>query len=171
MPSINWTDALESADKIEDFKVLPKGAYIFTVAKAEHKVASTGKDMFALTCKVQDGAHKGRNVFTNLVISPNSGVAMGMFFKKCAALGLNEEYFRTSPDNDAVANAMLDRTFKGTVDIRTYQGTERNDITNMAPAVGVQGGSAAAPPPPSPTPSAAATPPPPPAPASSEVPF
>ena len=167
MPSTSWADALETAGSAEGFEVLPKADYHFKVTGSQHKIASTGKDMFELKCTIQEGPHAGRVLFTNLVLSPDNATAMQIFFKKMKALGLTPEYFKGEPSNEEVANAVLDREFRGGVTIRQWQGEDRNEINSIFPVAVVPGGASAPPPPP---PAAEMSAPPVPS-ASAEVPF
>ena len=147
MPSINWGDALESADG-SDFELLPRADYNFKVTEASHKVSSTGKDMFEMKCTVVDGPHKGRVLYSNQVVSPDNPTAMGIFFRKMGALGLKADFFRANPENSAIVDAILGREFQGQVTVRTYQGNDKNEISNIRPAVRTPGSAASPPPPP-----------------------
>lgn len=167
-----WTDMMETAGSEATNEVLPAGAYDLVVIKADAKMTSTQKEMFALTMEVETGAHAKRRVWTNMVISPDSPTAMGIFFRQMAALGLDRKFFASEPSNDAICRALTGRRAKGTVGIKKWQGQDRNEITNLsAPSLvsmppGMPGpGASAPPPPPAPPAPPAATPPPPPPPA------
>lgn len=182
-----WTDLMETAGESSSFEVLPAGPYDMTVMKAEVKNSSTGKIMFVLTLEVESGTHAKRRVWTNMVISPDSPPAMGIFFRQMAALGLDRTYFSTNPSNDAVADALTGRRCKATIAIKKYQGVDKNEVKAISPPAAAGAGfppgyspatpsmakppAAAAPPPPAaaapppPPPAAPAPPPPPPAPA------
>ena len=163
MAELNWGELTKDAETIEEYSVLPNGDYDFTVASVEVKTTQNGKTNFALKAQVLSGPHKGRLVFENIIISPDSPKALGFAFAKFAALGLTREYFSQSPANATIAAAMTGRSFRGTLGSREYQGKTYNEIKKYFP---VQGGTVApsgsTPPPPPPPPSGSVPPPPPP---------
>lgn len=166
MSSLNWGDLVKDAGETGSYEPLPDGDYELKVVEATAKVAQSGKTMFAVKAQVQGGAHNNRLVWDNLVVTPDSPAALGMFFRKMAALGLNREFFSSSPSNAQIEAALQSRSFRGQIGSRTWQGQKKNEIkmyyvttasTSPAPA--------AAAPAPAPAPAAAPAPAPAPAPA------
>ena len=165
MSSLNWGELIsEAADASGgSYDPLPDGEYEFKVIEASAVTTQTGKPMFKLTAEVQTGAHAKRRVWDNLVISAENKTALSIFFGKMKALGLTEDYFRQNPPGDQVASAMLNRTFRGQVGSRVWNGDTRNELKRYAPvaSAGIPASApvaaAAAPAPaPAPAPSAAA---------------
>jgi hypothetical protein len=151
MPTINWSSHIEAAGDATD-EVLPKADYDFEIVGAEHRTTQTGKDMFVVRCRIIDGPFKGRVLYNNFVISPDSQVAMGIFFRHMKALGLGLDFFKSQPSNEQVLDALEGVVFRGSVGTETYQGSERNAIKNFFPATRPAGGGSVPPPPPAPAP-------------------
>lgn len=172
MSSLNWGDLVKDAgDMGNSFEPLPDGDYDFIVIEATAKVAQSGKTMFAITAQVTGGAHAKRRVWDNLVVTPDSPAALGMFFRKMAALGLGREYFATAPSNAAIEAAIQNRTFRAQVGSRTWNGAKKNEIKMYYTATASAAApSAAAAPAPAPAPAPAAAPAPAPAVAAAPAP-
>lgn len=169
MSSVNWSDLVKEAGETASYEPLPDGDYELKVIESKATVSQSGKTMFKITTEVQSGPHAKRRVWDNLVISPENNKALGMFFMKMGVLGLNKEYFNTNPTNAQIEQALLHRTFRGTLATRTYNGTQSNEIKNYNATAAVTNdafAAAAAPAAPAPAPApAAAAPAPAPAPA------
>lgn len=180
MSSLNWGELISEAAEAGggSYDPLPDGEYEFKVIEASATTTQTGKPMFKVTAEVQTGAHAKRRVWDNLVISSENKTALSIFFNKMKALGLTEDYFRQNPPGDQVASAMLNRTFRGQVGSRVWNGDTRNELKRYAPvaAAGIPASApvaaaAAAAPAPAPAPApAAAAPAPAPAPAAPAAP-
>jgi hypothetical protein len=172
--SLNWGDLVKDAGEVGSYEPLPDGDYDLKVLEATAKVAQSGKTMFAIKAQVQGGAHNNRLVWDNLVVTPDSPAALGMFFRKMGALGLNREFFGSNPSNAQIEQALIGRSFRGQIGSRTWQGQKKNEIkmyyVATAPAAQTAAAAATAPAPAhAPAPAAAAAPaegdvPPPPAP-------
>ena len=142
MSSLNWGDLVKDAGEgANSYEPLPDGDYELKVIEAKATVSASGKTMFKITTEVQVGAHAKRRVWDNLVVSPENAAALGIFFGKMAALGLNREYFSTNPSNAQIEAAILNRPFRGQVGSRVWQGEKRNEIKKYY----VLAGSASAP--------------------------
>jgi hypothetical protein len=169
MSSVDWKALAESAGD-GGFEALPVGDYDLKCVNAEKTQTANGKLMFKCKFEVQTGQYKKRLVWHNFVVSPESDVAMGIFFRQMSAFGMTKEWFKTMPSEETIVNTLQGRDVRAKLGIKKYNGEDRNEISAFA-VVPVGGNppppgatSAAAPPPPPPAP-AAATPPPPPAPA------
>ncbi len=175
MPIKSWNDLINDAGGAGgSYEPIPAGDYDFTVSEAEVKQSSNGKTMYAVRCKVEAGPHAERIVFHQFVISPENPNALAMFFRQMNLLGLGREFFAGDPADHQVADSLKGKRFRAQVQIRTWQGQEKNEIKQIFSAVsagspGGMPGGAARPPAPAPAPAApapsAATPPPAPAPA------
>lgn len=155
MPLKSWNVLLEEAgDAAGGFEVLPASDYDLKVIKSEAKMAGSGNMMYTLTCEVTQGPYKGKKIYNvNLVVSDNP-TALGFFFRKMNALGIDKQYFSTNPSDSQVAEALMDREFRGQVIIKPYQGEDRNEIKSFFPIS--KTAAAPAPPPPPSVPQAAA---------------
>lgn len=182
MPSKSWGQLLDDAGDT-GFEPLPEGDYDMVVEKSEAKRASTGKDMFVCTFKIEGGAYANRRVWHNFVVNPENPNAMGIFFRNMNVLGLNAEYFRQGPSDAHVAQALLGRRFRGHLKQRQWNGDTKNEVDRFFTAGGLSAGTpvnpagavpnvVAPPAPPAPAPSPAPAPAPaaaPPAPAPAPV--
>lgn len=138
MSSINWQD-LQQAAADAGFSVLPNDEYDVSVATAEAKKTSTGKDMIAVRFKVESGPHEGQSVFNQFVLSPENGNALGFFFRHMGALGLDKEYFAAMPALTQVAAALVGRRCRVKVSTRVWNDQERNQVDGVMPPVGGPG--------------------------------
>lgn len=153
MANINWQD-LQKAAGDAAFTPVPIGVYDVFVDTAEATQSSTGKDMIKVTFKVQNGPHEGRGIFNQFVISPDSANALAFFFRHMAALGLDEAFFAANPPLDTVAATLVGRTCRVKIDIREYQGQDRNEVKQVLPALAGTATVASPAPTPVPTPAA-----------------
>jgi len=173
MSSLNWGDLVKDAGESSggQYEPLPDGDYDLKVIEASAAVSQSGKTMFKITTEVQAGAFAKRRIWDNLVVSPDSPAALGIFFSKMAALGLPREYFMGNPSNATIEAAILNRAFRAQIGSRVWQGAKKNEIKKyyVAPAAGVAAAVAPAAPAPAPAPAAAPAPAPAPAPAAAPV--
>jgi len=88
MSTLNWGDLIKEAGESGNYDPLPDGDYDVLVVEATHKMTQSGKTMFSVKAQVEGGAHNKRLVWDNLVVSPDSPAALGIFFKKMHALGV-----------------------------------------------------------------------------------
>lgn len=138
MTGVTWGEILKLAGE-SGFTPLPSGSYDMYVETATAKQASSGKDMIALRFKVESGPHEGRNVFSNIVISPESEAALGFLMRKLAAFGLDHEYFAAISGQSVqstisqVAADLENRRCVAEVTIREFGGQERNDVNAIKP--------------------------------------
>lgn len=166
MSTLNWGDLVKDAgDAGGSYDPLPDGDYDLVVLEAQAKVSQSGKTMFAIKAQVETGAHAKRFVWDNLVISPENQAALGIFFRKMYALGLNRDYFASNPTNAQIESALVGRRFRATIGSRTWQGQKKNEIKNYfnvaasaAAAAAAMPAAAAAPVAPPPPPAAAPAP-------------
>ena len=134
MANLNWGDLVKDASAGGNFEPLPDNDYDFKVVEASTTTTQTGKTMFKLKAEVQTGPYAKRLIWDNLVVSPDSPNALGFFFGKMKALGLGAEFFATSPSNAQIEAALLNRTFRGTVGSRVYNGENRNELKRYSPS-------------------------------------
>lgn len=133
MSSLNWSDLIKEAGETNSYEPIPDGDYNFTVLEGVAKVTQSGKTMFSLKAQVEGGPHNKRLVWDNLVISPDNPTALGIFFRKMTAMGLNKDFFDRNPTNAQIEQALVGRKFRGQVGSRTYNGNKRNEIKNYYP--------------------------------------
>ena len=83
MSTLNWGDLIKEAGESGNYDPLPDGDYDVVVVEATHKMTQSGKTMFSVKAQVEGGAHNKRLVWDNLVVSPDSPAALGIFFNRC----------------------------------------------------------------------------------------
>jgi hypothetical protein len=167
MADIPWDDLMDAAGS-SDYAPIPQGDYDLKIIETEATTSSTDKPMWKVTTAVMNGPHEGRKVWTQQTLTMDNADALNVFFRQMAAAGLTAEFFKTKPNNQQIADALMGRTFRGKVTIREWNGVPRNNIKQWNPmGAGSAGappgaGTGAPPPPPAASaPPAAAGPPPP----------
>ena len=143
MTSTNWLDLLSEAKQnggSQDFGPIPAGEYEFLVKEAETRQTANGKTKYTVKAEVQNGAHAGRLVWDDLIVSPESAGAMGFFFRKMKAIGLDEQFFATAPSDEQITAALANRKFLGKVIVDNYGGKDRNKIDGYKPLTAANAG-------------------------------
>ena len=157
MPLQSWADLANEAGDTE-FSALPQADYDLKIIAAEAKNTSGGKTMFKLTTEVTSGPYQKRRVWANMVVSPENPVALNIFFRQMAAIGVDKSYFATNPSDHNVAETLVGKEFRGQVVIKQWQGNDRNEIKQFSRLTRTES-STVAPPNPIAQPSAPNTPP------------
>lgn len=156
MSNLNWDAILDEQDLIEDeFSAIPAGTYTAVVDSAEAKTAQSGNKMVGLMLSISGGPYNNRKVWTNIVFSLDNANAMRYTLRKLNALGVTREWLAEhNPDTAAIAAAVVGVQVSIEVEVRQWQGEDRNDVKTFRAISGAGTG----------------TPPPPSAPASPDVP-
>ena len=138
MSPVSWNNLLEEAAASGGgYEPLPDGDYDVVITEATHTQTSTGKLMFKVKMKVESGPHANRIVYNQFVISPDSPVALSIFFNQMRALGLTQEFFAGSPSENQVCAGLVNKRAIVTLTQREYNGQQRNEVKSLkAPAGG-----------------------------------
>lgn len=156
MPLKSWTDLLDDAGGAgNDFEVLPEGDYDLVITKSEALQTKNSKTMYKVQCSVEQGPHKGRTVWNNFVISPESPTALSIFFRQMNILGLDRAYWQSDPSDHQVAEKLKGARFRGQLVTRSYNGQESNEIKQFFTPRALAAGPGAGPSAPAPAPAAA----------------
>jgi hypothetical protein len=129
---VRW-DELRKLSEESGFSAVPNGEYTVFIDSCTPAESSSGKQMFKVRFKIEDGPHAGSPIFTNWVLSTENGVALGFFFRKMAAIGLDHAYFDKDPSIEQVAKDMENRRCIAEVTTREWNGQERNDVNTLKP--------------------------------------
>lgn len=135
-----WSDLIKEAQEsgeLSGFEPLEPNDYALEVVEVTVAETSTSKTMFKSKMKVTEGPHEGRFVWDNHVVSPESPVAMSIFFRTMKTHGLDGEFFASNPTNDEVARRMTGATLIGKVTQKEYplgSGEMRNEVKNYTKA-------------------------------------
>lgn len=168
--TISWDDLIRDAgDAITSFEPLPEADYDVECVDAKAKPTKDGKKkMYEVKMKVLGGAHGGRFIWDNIVLTTDNPNALGFFFKKMGGFGLTPDYFKTQrPSDERIVSDLKGRRARVKVGHRTWNGEKKNEVKNYYPqAAAAAGGpvppsapAAAAPPAPAAPPAAPAAPP------------
>lgn len=115
--------------------VLPDGDYNLVVVDATATTASTGKPMIKMKLRVLDGPQRDKPLWTQQVLSPDSPLALRIFFQTMAAFGLDSNFFaqlRSGAESmEVVARNLRNRAVTATVGTRPWQGQDRNEISGF----------------------------------------
>lgn len=160
MPLKSWNDLLDDAGGAgNDFEVLPEGDYDLVITKSEALQTKNSKTMYKVQCSVEQGPHKGRTVWNNFVISPESPTALSIFFRQMNILGLDRAYWQSDPSDHQVAEKLKGARFRGQLVTRSYNGQESNEIKQFFTPRALAAGPGSGPGAPAPAPAVAAAPP------------
>lgn len=121
MPRINFNDVPEAGE----FSPLPEGRYLCSVDNIEEDVTRDNDEMWKVKFRVEEGPHKGRYLFDNMVFSAK---AMSRVKLICSRLGID-----VSGEVDLQPNMLIGREVLIDVEIEKYtdrsnQLKERNSI-------------------------------------------
>jgi hypothetical protein len=144
--NVNWADVIEEAKSGGggNFEPIPDGDYDLLVTEATASVTQSGKPMYTLETTVQGGPHNSRKIWDRLIVTADSGRAMGFFFRKMKALGLGVEFFQQQPTDDQIVQALKGRSFRAKVGLgQPFNNKQNNEIKEYYPAA--QGGPTFAP--------------------------
>ena len=135
MAEVSWGELASQAE--DALTPIPSGEYDAVVTKAEIKYASTGKKMFSISAKVTSGPHVNRIFWNNFTVSPDNPNAMLVFFRQMSVFGLPIEFFKALPPDGsgdgAIPQALLGKPFKARLSIRSWQGTDSNQLDAVLP--------------------------------------
>lgn len=136
MPLKSWKDMVEDSAATEKpkYDLLEDGTYDFVIESAEHRKSSTDKDGYNISTVVESGPYKGRKVFDTFWISPESSVSMGIFFRQMNEIGLDQDFWRSEPDDDQICAALTGKRFKGTTKKDTHNNKTNNRFRGFAKA-------------------------------------
>lgn len=137
MPLKSWGQLADDAGEAGvGFEPLAEGTYDFKITAAEHRRSQSQKDGYNITAEVESGPHKGRKVFNTFWVSPDSPIAMGIFFRQFTALGLDKNFFKSEPSDEQIVAGLQGKRFRGTISIREWNGKKQNEVKNVDPPVG-----------------------------------
>lgn len=130
MTTIDWAKLAQTAE--DATKLIDDGVYTVECTKAESvRAASSGAPMIKLTLRISEGPNTGRNLWTNFVLSEDSGFALKRLFGNLEAFGLTMNWLNQGPSFEMVAAALVGRFARVQVGNRVWQGQPRNEVTGV----------------------------------------
>jgi hypothetical protein len=131
--AFNWGSAHKDATTFLD------GEFPFVIEEVTVKqTAAAGKTMFAMKVTVESGVHAGRTMKHNITVSPESPVAMRIFFQDMETLGLSAQYFdnpvlNTEAGPEMIAQAITGKRFIGVCTPREWNDRKQDSIEGIKP--------------------------------------
>lgn len=137
--SLNWDKILDEQESVDsEYSALPANSYDVVIDSAEAVKAGSGNQMIKVTCKVQGGPFNGRLLWTNIVFATDNATAMRFTLRKLKALGITQEWLSaTNPNTATIAKKLEGILATAEVEIRQYQGEDRNEIKSFKALEGV----------------------------------
>ena len=129
MSEIDWSALQKEAASAG---VLPDGSYDVIITEATSSPSSTGKPMIKVKFRVTAGPHKDKPIWNQFVVSPESPIALRIFFSHMAALGLDSSFFASQPSMDVVAKNLVNRAATIELGTRQWQGQDRNEVKSIS---------------------------------------
>lgn len=134
MATSSWSDLLDNAEGGPT--PVPAGKYEVIIDRATAKKTTKQKSMFSVMFKVRGGPHDGHPIWSNMTVSPESPVALGIFFRQMDTLGLTAEYFAQNPTDEQVAAALVGRCANITVELGDWNNTPKNEVKGISRSAG-----------------------------------
>lgn len=134
MSEVAWSDLKKRAD--DATKPAPAGDHVVEITKASWKMNSSNNPMYSVQGKIVEGAAQGKTVFNNFNVTVENDFALAIFFRHMAALGLDDAFFAAGPSHDQVCQALAGRRAVFSLEIRQWQGQDRNGVTDVKPLSG-----------------------------------
>ena len=142
MPNNTWDELIKRAESegnlSGDFEPVAPGRYSFVVVKSEDKkTKDKTKDVITIRAKVLNaGTEKGKTIFHNFTISPESPKALNIFFREMKALGVGTDFFSSSPAPTIsnIASKVDGAVFEAEVFINKSGTTEYHNLRNFRTA-------------------------------------
>jgi hypothetical protein len=113
MPSIDFTTIDDIGEPI------PEGKYRLQITDIEETATQYGDEMWRLTLTVLDGKYEGQRVRDNMVFSAKAYPRVKLM---CSRLGID-----VAGTLDLTPEMLLDKTFLGTVVVRSYEDGDGNE--------------------------------------------
>lgn len=117
-----------------------EGEFPFVIEEVTVKqTAAAGKTMFAMKVTVESGMHAGRGMKHNITVSPESPVAMRIFFADMDAIGLSAQFFdnpqlMTEAGPEMIAQALAGKRFTGICEPREWNDRKQDNIVGIKAA-------------------------------------
>jgi hypothetical protein len=133
---VNWSALKKQAD--EATKPAPVGEHVVEIKKCSWKLNASGNPMYSVQANIVEGPAEGKTIFNNFNLTVENNFAMAIFFRHMDALGLGDAFFASGPSHDQVCQALIGRRAVFSVDVRQWQGQDRNNVTDVKPLSGAQ---------------------------------
>lgn len=134
--TINWSELIDGlGEDHDDGTLMQPGDYTVRCISARHSVTQTHKLMFGLRLKVEGGAYNDRELWHNMVVSPDNDVALAVLFRQFMAFGMSREYMAAMPSPDDMVERMQGSTVTARIDVEEFLGASQNVVKMLYPQV------------------------------------
>lgn len=135
MGAINWNAYIKAAEEagesLDEFTPIPADNYEVKALEAKAtKTKSSGKDMIVVTWVVEGGAHAGRRVWSNLVVSPESEQSMGILVRQLTTLGVRP-LLESGASFEQIAAGIKGAKANIKVIVGEYNGKPKNEVKGI----------------------------------------
>lgn len=134
MSEVDWNALKKRSD--DATKPAPPGDHIVEIKKCSWKMNQSNNPMYSIQGTIVDGPAEGKAVFNNFNVTVENDFALSIFFRHMAALGLDENFFGAGPSHDQVCQALVGRRAVFSLEIRQWQDSNRNGVTDVKPIGG-----------------------------------
>lgn len=130
MSGIDW------ATMHKDAHTVLEGDFGIVVSEAKPGESSNKKPMIKCVLVIESGPYTGRKIYHNFTVSPESQIAMQMFFRALKVLGVGESFFAQNPTTEGIAQAIIGKRAMVTLEPREWQGQARENVKSWKDATG-----------------------------------
>ncbi len=135
MGAINWNQFIKAAEEagesLSEFTPVPADNYEVKVLEAKAtKTKAASKDMIVVTFVIEGGAHAGRRLWANLVVSPESEQSMGILVRQLTTLGARP-LLESGASFEQIAAGLKGGKANVKVIVGEYLGKPKNEIKGI----------------------------------------
>lgn len=124
-------DMSEVSDDTGGFAVIPRGTYDAIVDDCTFGVSQrSGNKMLTWVLEITDADHAGRKLFYHSVLTPEQLPRLKKMLQRIAPEELTSTF---SPKQVAESGRMCGKPLRVRVDIRKYEGSDRNNVKDVLP--------------------------------------
>lgn len=129
--AVNMIDLSGVSDDAPGFEVLPRGIYDVVVDNVEYGISQrSGNPMWTWTFELDGGDFAGRKLFFHTVLTPEQLPRTKKVISRVAPELLNGPF---DPAAVAAEGILLGKRARCRVDIRKYEGEDRNNVRDVLP--------------------------------------
>lgn len=131
MATQSWKELMEKAEKPQGGgKLLPKALYRVQAMKLKVSEGVAGKkDKVSILWKILVGDQKDEQFWDNWTVSPESPVALGIFFENLEKLGGSLDVLKMGGNLTAATKGIIGQVADANLDHREWNGNTVNNIT------------------------------------------
>lgn len=122
----------------KDVNTILEGDFPVIVTEATAGESQNGKEQIKIKLRITSGQYAGRTLFDSITISPESQIAMRMFFQSMDAFGLGDPFFARLPKDKKAGTAQIAASIQGkevmgVLTKEPYQQIDRQKVKGYKP--------------------------------------